>query len=188
MVIAKDLDQYSQWLKTSAENGWPKAEFAMARSLLNGLAPFPKDEAKGVSWLERAAGHGHLQALDTLGIRLMQGIGVPQNTAEAMKCWRWAAEHGDATAQNDLGYALKTGDAGQADLVEACMWFQMAAKAGNEKARINLANISSILTDEQSREATQRVQDFHAQPLPQLDPVKRDENSGRALVDISSAE
>jgi TPR repeat protein len=118
----------------------------------------------------------------------MLGVGVTRNVAEAIKCWRWAAEHGEASSQNDLGYALKTGEAGKVDLVEACMWFQLAEKGGIEKAKINLANVSSKLTDEQSKEATQRAENFHPQPMPELSPVKRNDNPGTPSLDILTIE
>lgn len=188
MVVPKDLEQFEQWLKRSAEAGWPNAEFVLAQCLLSGRPPFLKDVSEGEKWLEQAAQHGQLQALDMLAIRLMQGVGVAQNKPEAVKCWRWAAEHGDASGQNDLGYALMTGDAGKVDLVEADMWFQLASNAGIARAKINHQNISTRLTDEEAQQATQRAQNFRPEPMPKLNPVKRDNETATPTLDISARE
>jgi len=158
----------------------------MAMVYLNGLAPFPKDSTEGEIWLERAAEHGNLDAQFTLGTRLMKDPDVTRNPTEAVKWWRSAAEHGYAKAQNELGYAIEKGDAGKTDLVEACMWFLLAAKGGIGQAQTNLADLSSSLTVEQYQEASQRVRDFHPQPVPVLNPVKMDNDTDAPLFNMSS--
>jgi TPR repeat protein len=181
----KNLTQWKEWLKRAAKGGWPKAEFMMSQALMSPWAPFAKDETEGEKWLEQAAAHGDFEAQCKLAIRLMQGIDVAKNPSQAVKWWRWAAEHGYPQAQNDLGYAIETGDSEKADLVEACMWFQLAAKGGIDPARVNLKNISGSLTAEQLDEATRRSANFQPQPLPTLNPIRRDGDIGTPSLNMS---
>jgi TPR repeat protein len=183
--VRKNIKQGAEWLIRSAEAGWPRAEFKLATFYLNGVTPFPKDVTQGEIWLERAAEHGNLEAQFTLGTRLMNGTRETRNPMEAVKWWRSAAEHGYAKAQNDLGYAIEKGDAGKTDLVEACMWFLLASKGGVGQAQANLADLSSNLTVEQYKEASQRVQEFHPQSVPFINPVKMDNSTDIPPLDMN---
>jgi TPR repeat protein len=185
--MAQDYDQALLWLKRSAENGWPKAESLLALCNLNGTVLFPgKDQAEGIKWLRRAAEHGDLKSQWVLGLKLIKGEGLPRNQAEALKWFRWSAEHGNPEAQNCLGYALETAEAGAPGLTEICMWYQLAANQGQSNAKINLGRLFSRFGEEQQQQVALRVQNFRLLPMPQLNPVKRNDEAGTPSLDISS--
>ena len=66
------------------------------------------------------------------------GMGVAQDSQEAVKWWRLAAEQGDVSAQVQLGAMYGTGQGVPQDDGEAVKWFQLAAQQGQAKAQFNL--------------------------------------------------
>lgn len=106
------------------------AQIDLARCLLAGDGT-TKDPAKALALFTRGAERGNLVCMHGLAAMHYQGVGVPQNTAEAVKLWRKAADGGLVAAQIDLASALrKTGQA-QA----ALKWYESVAEQGNPVAQ-----------------------------------------------------
>ena len=76
-----------------------------------------------------AAEQGDVKAQSNLGLMYDQGLGVPQNYAEAVRWFQLAAEQGDAGAQCQLGAMYATGKGVSRDQVQAHMWLSLAAAA-----------------------------------------------------------
>lgn len=74
----------------------------------------------------RKAEAGDPAAQYRLGFNYSEGIGVPQNYAEAAKWWGKAAEQEYSTAQLGLGFLLKEGRGVKQDLIEAYKWTHLA--------------------------------------------------------------
>ena len=68
----------------------------------------------------------------------MNGQGVPQDDAEAVRWYRLAANQGNADAQGNLGAMLLNGQGVPQDHAEAIRWFRAAADQGNAFAQFNL--------------------------------------------------
>jgi TPR repeat protein len=175
----------NQWLARAAENGWPRAEFILFQLYYHGAAPgkecpaYPKDKAEALKWLRRAAVHGNLQAQSILAVMLIRGLDVQPDKPEAEKLLRNAAAHGYAPAENDLGFAILNGDISTTDPEEAAMWCKLACLHSSDpnvsrRAKVNLSNVLSRLTVDQQQDVVRRVEDFHALPVPELDPKVAD--------------
>ncbi len=81
-----------------AENGDPRAQYALGIMYLNGyLDPTPPDAA--VKWLRSAAERGYIQAQTELARMYRTGDGVPQNFTEMAIWYERAAGQGDVGAQ-----------------------------------------------------------------------------------------
>ena len=59
-----------------------------------------------------------------------QGIGVPENDAEAVKWFRLAAEHGHINAQINLGVMYVNGEGVPQNNIRAYVWYSVAAAQG----------------------------------------------------------
>ena len=68
----------------------------------------------------------------------LQGQGVPQNYAEAMRWFRRAADQNHAGAQFNLGLVYANGWGVQTDETEAMTWYRRAADQGHANAQHNL--------------------------------------------------
>ena len=72
------------------------------------------------------------------GVRYDDGDGVPQDSAEAVRCYRFAAEKGDANAQFSLAEMYDMGRGVVQDDAEAVRWYRRAADQGHVQAQHNL--------------------------------------------------
>jgi hypothetical protein len=63
-----------------------------------------------------------------------EGLGVPQDDAEAVSWYHKAAARNHAEAQLRLGAMYELGRGAPQDLPLALMWFTLAAAAGNKDA------------------------------------------------------
>ncbi len=73
---------------------------------------------------------------------LSQGLGVPENDAEALRWYRLAASEGDKNAQFSLGLAYLTGKGAEKDVATASAWLQKAAAQDHAGAWYNLGVIA----------------------------------------------
>ena len=87
---------------------------------------------------QAAAEQGNAKAQTNLGVRYLNGRGVPQDDAEAVRWFRQAAEQGHAKAQFNLGLMYATGRGVPQDDAEAVRWNRQAADQGDASAQFNL--------------------------------------------------
>jgi serine/threonine protein kinase len=60
--VKKSEADATRWYTEAANKQEPEAEYQIAMMLLKGKGGYQQDEAKGLEWLKKAAGHGHLEA------------------------------------------------------------------------------------------------------------------------------
>ena len=89
--------------------------------------------------LTAAANAGNSRAELIVGLKYLDGDGVPANPAEAAKWLGRAADAGEPVAQYRLGTLFERGSGVPADAAKAVRWYQAAANQGNRKAMHNLA-------------------------------------------------
>lgn len=89
--------------------------------------------------LTQAANGGNAKAELIVGLKYLEGDGVPANEGEAVKWLAKAADKGEPVAQYRLGTLFERGRGMQADAAKAARWYQAAATQGNRKAMYNLA-------------------------------------------------
>ena len=84
------------------------------------------------------ADQGNALAQANLGSMYENGLGVPQNYAEAVKWHRLAAAQGYARAQFNLGVVYDSGLGVPNDHAEAVKWYRLAAAQGYIAAQLSL--------------------------------------------------
>jgi localization factor PodJL len=89
--------------------------------------------------LTQLANAGNAKAELVVGLKYLDGDGVPVNEADAAKWLERAAEAGAPVAQYRLGTMYEHGRGVPADAAKAVHWYEIAAQAGNRKAMHNLA-------------------------------------------------
>jgi localization factor PodJL len=105
------------------------------------FAPAPK-AGSPVPTLDRVtqlANSGNATAQTILGLKELDGDGVPANPTDAAKWLERAAQQGQAVAQYRLGAAYERGQGVTANPATAVRWYQLSANQGNRKAMHNLA-------------------------------------------------
>lgn len=112
---------------------------AFAQDFNDGVDAFQKGDYETAikNWMPLAH-KGNAEAQRNVGIMFQQGLGVPQNEAEAAHWYRQAADKGHARAQQNLGAMYEEGAGVIQDYVEAAKWYRFAAAGGNVNAKLNL--------------------------------------------------
>ena len=115
---------------------------ASAADLQKGIDAFNAgDHATALTEFTSLAEAGDVDAQYNLGVMYHNGIGVPQDNAQAVKWWRLAAEAGLADAQYNLGVMYHNGIGVPQDNAQAVKWWRLAAEAGHADAQYNLGGI-----------------------------------------------
>src|ERR1700730_13933684 len=105
----------------SAKAGIAEAEYRVARSYLEGTG-VPPSRVEGARWLQRAAGHGHVEAQTLLGGLCVHGLA------------------GDMTGDRPERLFAEE-EPGDPDFPSARKWAGPAAEAGSAKANAMLAYV-----------------------------------------------
>ena len=129
-----------------AEAGDPDASFNMGQAYRLGRGVLV-DLGTAQTWLERAAGKGHVDAQTTLGLLLFQN----GNQADGLKWLKGAAEKGDPRAMLVYGTALYNGDGVPQDPVLGYAYVSRSAAQGLEPARNTLQQMDEIMPIEQRK-------------------------------------
>jgi hypothetical protein len=72
--VPKDSEQGLAWLRKSADQGFSRAEYALAYMYLNGAGKLPKDQHEAAKWFRKAAKHQNIASQDKLAAMLAQGL------------------------------------------------------------------------------------------------------------------
>ena len=106
-------------------------------ALFGGWVPFaaqPQQTPKTDALLARAEA-GDAEAHVNLGFRYANGLGVPEDEAEAVRWWQMAADQGHADAQYLLGGRYFSGEGVPQDYVQAHMWYNLVAARSTGEMR-----------------------------------------------------
>ena len=96
-----------------------------------------------------AAKQGNAVAQYNLGVMYDNGMGVPENDAEAVKWYRKAADQGYAMAQSNLGVMYGTGAGVPENSIRAYVWWSMAKTQGYTDAAGGLDILKPRMTKQQ---------------------------------------
>ncbi len=117
-----------------------------------------RDNATTIRELRLLCEQGDANAQFSLGAMYRNGLGVPQDEAEAVGWWRKAAEQGNTKAQYNLGVMYGNGEGVPQDYVQAHMWYNLAASRfppgeDHDKAVKNRDIVAKRMTPAQISEA-----------------------------------
>jgi len=184
------------WIKKAAHNGLGKAEFMYANMLSFGRGLEQKDTKKALLWYERAAEHGHPEAMlklaslyfenNTENIKLYESLSwalkaatfpVVSNNAnllhnEILKTIKLRARAGDKYAQYKIATMYQDGIGIEKDAKKAKHWFKQSAKQGHLEAQFQLGMLlASTSSTEALRWLTKAAKQGHQQAGYALAPL-----------------
>lgn len=162
--VPRNEAEATAWLRKSADQGYPPAQYSVARSTTQ--------RAEAFDWYKKAAEQDYAAAQFTLGDIYDFGVLAPRNRAESLKLWRMAAERGYGPAIYRMGMLYLTGDLPM-DRVQAFKWFTLAllqpesilGEAGRPGVTMLRNSIGQGMTPEQIAEAQQEAKDWR--PIPE---------------------
>lgn len=129
-----NTDEVQRWLTTAGEKGHIPAQMTLARMYREGKFGRYR-EHDSFLWYQKAHEAGDPEATYELGEAYWEGIGIPPNREEAVKCFRQVAEKEPKAAARLGGILIKS------DPQEAEKYLKMAAAAGMDGAQLALAEL-----------------------------------------------
>mmetsp|Transcript_38732 Transcript_38732/g.60403 ORF Transcript_38732/g.60403 Transcript_38732/m.60403 type:complete len:1056 (-) Transcript_38732:48-3215(-) len=130
-----DMVKYQQQL---ADAGDPYAQAWLGHRYYWGAGGVPRDRARAVQYLDRAARQGNVEAQYNLGVMHAYGHGVERNRERSLELFRQAADQGYVAAQNGLALSLTDGSPDN-NFTEAFQYFNRSAQSGNPDGLYNAA-------------------------------------------------
>ncbi len=106
------------------------------------------------------ADQGNPKAQNGLSHMYRNGLGVPQDHAEAAKWVRMAAEQGHILAQFGLGLMYAEGQGVAQDYVQALMWWSLAASQGDGFMAMGRFRLASEMTSAQIAKAEKLAREW----------------------------
>ena len=176
-------ERYS-WYRKAAEQGYAKAQNAVARYLAEGWGGVTKNQIEAVEWYRKAAEQGYPIAQYNLAVCLENGIGCAIDEEKALIWYKKAAEQGDEDAKiaierlspkdtnsnlKELIEVAKTGNQYAQYIIaeklyygidcivnkdEALKWYRLAASNGHGDARKKLEYLSVNASQEVQNESS----------------------------------
>ena len=114
----------------------------------NEAAKIGKDPSRAYRLYTAAAGHGHPGAQFGLGLMYLKGLGVRQNTDQALKWMMYAARKRFSPAETLLGDLYWDGSVVERDRAQAIKWYMLASEsAGRETSPHILARLESMMAE-----------------------------------------
>jgi TPR repeat protein len=146
------------------------AAIASAADFAAGLAAYQKgDYLTAAKEWRPLAEEGDAADQYNLGLLYLDGHGVPQDSAEAVKWLKRSAEQGYTEAQHDLGALYGSGKGVKRDYVEAYKWMNICAAKGNGGCVAQRDLIAKKLKPAQITQAQRLATEFQ----PQKETAKR---------------
>jgi len=98
----KNYKQSFYWVQQAAEQGYSKAQLAIAEMYMNGVV-VPMNAKKAKVWYEKAAAEDNLDGINGLARLYRYGTGVRKDYEKAFQYYQQAALEGHTRSQVGLG-------------------------------------------------------------------------------------
>jgi uncharacterized protein len=154
-------------LKIEAKKANDEAAYNLSSVLRLGLGGVTKDIAEGNRLLENLVAKGHVKAISSLGIALMSGFGMEQDTIRGETLLQEAAEKGDPGAQYNLVVEYRRGMRFPMNIDRSQEMFEKLALNPERMAATYLQHAKQFLEQQSGNEdrlkARAEAGDFQAQ-------------------------
>jgi uncharacterized protein len=132
-LLAEDTKLTADVVCALAREGVPQAQVCYGRTLLAGSG-IAADAKGALSWFQRAADAGDIDALNMVGRCLDNGWGTAEDPVTAAAYYQRAADAGHAWAQYNLGHLYLDGRGVARDFERAYACYLQAAEQQHERA------------------------------------------------------
>jgi uncharacterized protein len=116
----------------------------------NEAANITRDPTRAYRLYSAAAGHGHPGAQFGLGMMYLKGLGVRQNTDQALKWMMFAARKRFAPAETLLGDLYWDGSVVERDRAQAIKWYMLASETAGREANSHILDRLESMLEEAS--------------------------------------
>ena len=176
----KNYKQSFYWVKQAAEQGYGKAELAIAEMYMNGVV-IPMNAKKAKVWYEKAAAQENLNGLNGLARQYRYGTGVRKDYEKAFQYYQQAALEGHTRSQVGLGLSYRDAKGVKKNMVKAYAWILIAAEKIDKQ---QLQAIEERYKDERENLDQTMPQCKHLSRLEQMSEIMTTGYAQRILLDL----
>ena len=176
----KNYKQSFYWVKQAAEQGYSKAELAIAEMYMNGVV-IPMNAKKAKVWYEKAAAQENLNGLNGLARQYRYGTGVRKDYEKAFQYYQQAALEGHTRSQVGLGLSYRDAKGVKKNMVKAYAWLLIAAEKIDKQ---RLQAIEKRYKDERENLDQTMPQCKHLSRLEQMSEIMTTGYAQRILLDL----
>lgn len=148
--------------KPLAKSGNALADYGLADIYANGIG-VPRDEAKSIDYMTKAADKGLIQAEASLGRLYAAGDQTVQDFGKAQIWLNKAALQGDAASERRLGRLYEQGLGVTRDPIKAYAWYENAVLHGDVQAKRLRDHLVAQLAPAQLAKAETRAKTLDSQ-------------------------
>ena len=128
----------AKWFRRAADQGQGKALLRLGELYRDNRADLPQDHAESARWFRLAAKQGDAEAEYSLGLLLLEGVGIPHDVEEAEHWLAEAARQGHGAAAVKLASLRTAGAGGDRGNRPSLAQLQDAASRGPWEAKVML--------------------------------------------------
>jgi TPR repeat protein len=148
--VARDEAEAAYWYEKAANSGDPAAQQQIGYFYQIGFG-VKRDPLRAVQWFERAVAGGLVSAKVNLGIAFLWGLGVRKDPVFAAQLFREASEKGSGMGASYLGDLYYFGLGVTKSESDALHWFELGSRLHSVPAKLNLALLLSVQSDQKSQ-------------------------------------
>ena len=176
----KNYKQSFYWVKQAAEQGYSKAELAIAEMYMNGVV-IPMNAKKAKVWYEKAAAEDNLDGVNGLARLYRYGTGVRKDYEKAFQYYQQAALEGHTRSQIGLGLSYRDAKGVKKNMVKAYAWILIAAEKIDKQ---RLQAITERYKDERENLDQTIPQCKHLSRLEQVGEIMATGYAQKILLDL----
>ena len=128
--LRRDYRKAFEWMKKSAEQGYPPAKHSLAHMYEDGQGT-SKNPTEAFNWFLSSANSGNKDSFFAVAYAYDTGKGVMRDLGQAERWYRAAAGNGDIGAMNNLSLIYKNQSYSGYSLERAFEWAKKSALNGN---------------------------------------------------------
>ena len=123
----RNYKQSFNWISQAADQGYTKAELALAEMYMNGEV-IPMNAKKAKVWYEKAAAKENMDGINGLARLYRYGTGVRKDYEKAFSLYEKAALKNHIRSQVGLGLSYRDAKGAKKNLVKAYAWLTIASE------------------------------------------------------------
>jgi hypothetical protein len=150
--LPHNVQSATAWYRRAAERGHSQAQVNLAA-----FAMKANDYSEARRWCELAAKAGHAGGSLCLGNLYQRGLGVTQNSKEAIKYYQQAARDGNHGGMHALAEMYASGDGTKEDRQEAFFWLLYSARRGDKDSARDAQKLRSSMSDKEWKDAQKKL-------------------------------
>jgi len=161
--LPKNVNLAASWYRKAAEGGHSQAQVNLAILAMNA-----KDYGETRRWCEMAAKSRHAGGAACLGYLYQHGLGVTQDSKEAVKWYQQGVLGGNRAATRALAEMYANGEGVKRDPTGAFVWFFILFRKGDEGALSEAQKLRLSMTQKEWKDTEKKLRQQG------LDPKKVD--------------